>query len=534
MHQDREVKEVADKLKKVKQQIADIEKAKIPIVYTKEFWKREDILEIWHQDELNRIEAAETLIKVISRFKTLKKNESTTVIVKSPWGTGKTFFVDKLQETLKKAGFFTVKFSAWEAELYDSPAQYFVESFMEVFASIEALNSEFAEYFQKIFLTLGKFSLFLSKVTKLEDFAPKSVTLKIPGMDVQSPAFPVKSLDALKDEINKIGKNWLDSIENADKVPSNLKEAKEFLEDHVEEVITAPLVEGKPFQEKIYIFIDELDRCRPDFAITILETLKHFFSVKGIVFVLSVDLKQLETSIRHIYGLGMDTEGYLMRFVNMFYNLPKPNNYDYANYLKTQISYTPDTLTSLNFSLENAIPIIFKTITQTCSFSFIFSTLADMFEASLRDQQRIISRLNLMLASDKIFLFPTIYLLFVQLKFPQYYIDKVNSWSIGELDLANLRNQFPSFRPTMRGLKDPINKMLTDSLELIPLANMNDFAEKIAEKKRNYRSYMTGDTVEHEKSRVNFAFISTIEKNRKSFSKQIDILNLYLVNFSYE
>jgi predicted KAP-like P-loop ATPase len=40
---------------------------------------------------------------------------------------------------------------------------------------------------------------------------------------------------------------------------------------------------------KAFIFVDELDRCRPDYAISYLETIKHVFDIHGLVFVLSID-----------------------------------------------------------------------------------------------------------------------------------------------------------------------------------------------------------------------------------------------------
>ena len=53
---------------------------------------------------------------------------------------------------------------------------------------------------------------------------------------------------------------------------------------------------------RLLIFIDELDRCRPTFAIETLEVVKHFFNVPNVVFVFSLDMNQLQKSIKTIYG----------------------------------------------------------------------------------------------------------------------------------------------------------------------------------------------------------------------------------------
>lgn len=71
-------------------------------------------------------------------------------------------------------------------------------------------------------------------------------------------------------------------------------------------------------------FIDELDRCRPDFAVALLERIKHLFNVPRVVFVLAVDRAQLNQSAKALYGLEMDPDGYLRRFIDLAYSLPPP------------------------------------------------------------------------------------------------------------------------------------------------------------------------------------------------------------------
>lgn len=74
--------------------------------------------------------------------------------------------------------------------------------------------------------------------------------------------------------------------------------------------------------KKAFIFVDELDRCRPTFAIETLERIKHLFNVKNIYFILFLDKVQLSESVKVLYGNNTDTAGYLMRFIDVEYNLP--------------------------------------------------------------------------------------------------------------------------------------------------------------------------------------------------------------------
>ena len=69
--------------------------------------------------------------------------------------------------------------------------------------------------------------------------------------------------------------------------------------------------------QKVVIIIDELDRCRPDYALSILEVMKHFFAVDNVIFVLGVNLNELQNSVKARYGGGIDAATYLQKFINV-------------------------------------------------------------------------------------------------------------------------------------------------------------------------------------------------------------------------
>lgn len=73
---------------------------------------------------------------------------------------------------------------------------------------------------------------------------------------------------------------------------------------------------------KVVIVVDELDRCRPDFALSLLEVVKHFFAVPGVHFVLGANMLALETSVKARYGADADAFEYLQKFVHLRLNLP--------------------------------------------------------------------------------------------------------------------------------------------------------------------------------------------------------------------
>lgn len=74
-------------------------------------------------------------------------------------------------------------------------------------------------------------------------------------------------------------------------------------------------------QDPIIIFIDELDRCRPNFAVDMLEIIKHTFDVEGVSFVLVTNTQQLRASINHCYGQAVDAQRYLDKFIKFRFEL---------------------------------------------------------------------------------------------------------------------------------------------------------------------------------------------------------------------
>lgn len=64
----------------------------------------------------------------------------------------------------------------------------------------------------------------------------------------------------------------------------------------------------------LFVFVDELDRCRPTYLIEMVETIKHLLSIENVVFVIATDKAQLQHSIRAIYGDGFNSQLYLERF----------------------------------------------------------------------------------------------------------------------------------------------------------------------------------------------------------------------------
>jgi hypothetical protein len=130
--------------------------------------------------------------------------------------------------------------------------------------------------------------------------------------------------------------------------------------------------------QKIVFIIDELDRCRPDYALNLLEIVKHFFAVSNVHFVLGVNLHALEHSVRARYGQGIDAAKYLQKFVMLEMRLPnKPSHHD-----------APESCLTY---LDKIAPFLIRDPNLSAVLREVVAPIAKYRKVTLRDVQRILT-----------------------------------------------------------------------------------------------------------------------------------------------
>lgn len=231
--------------------------------------------------------------------------------INGEWGVGKTTFVKMWMQKLKNEGHKTIYFNAWENDFVSEPM-------VGILGELKSLiTTDTERCFTSILEKAAKFS------NKMIPTLAKGIARKYAGEEFTD--LIEKGAEATTDLFE-------DEIKNYDKKKESLKTLKDDLCDFV-----AHDNGGKP----IIFIIDELDRCRPDYAVEVLEKVKHFFSVQGIVFVLSIDKKQLGNSIRGYYGSDrINADEYLRRFIDIEYSLPDPSIKEFCEYLYQYFSFS--------------------------------------------------------------------------------------------------------------------------------------------------------------------------------------------------
>ncbi|MGS2738764.1 KAP family P-loop NTPase fold protein [Sinomicrobium sp. M5D2P17] len=225
--------------------------------------------------------------------------------INNKWGTGKTTFVKMWEQDLKNKGHKTVYFNAWENDFEDNP--------------LTALMGELKTLTKK------------STEPEFKSTLKKAATLSKHIAPIIAQALADKYIDTkgVKEAITGLTKGLSDVFENEVNEYAEKKKSISGFKKSLSEFI-ANTNEGKP----LIFIVDELDRCRPNYAVSILEQIKHFFSVPNVVFVLSIDKIQLGNAIKGVYGSDfIDSEEYLRRFIDLEYAIPEPDTDVFHEYL---------------------------------------------------------------------------------------------------------------------------------------------------------------------------------------------------------
>lgn len=255
--------------------------------------------------KLEREPIADNLTKIIEGI-----DGGFVLSIDSPWGTGKSTFIEMWVQKLtnekqndeKQNNIFPIYFNAWENDFQDNP--------------LIALIGELAKNLKGSYADLN-----INDLKKTSEKLFESGLFNIINHLIKKLSLGLVKIEEISETINgTLIRNHFENYEKKIELKNEIKETFKKIKEELK-------------VEKVVFFVDELDRCRPDYAIQTLEKIKHFFNVDDYVFVLALDKKQLSHSVATIYGEGMDSEGYLRRFIDLDYSLPESSKEKYLDYL---------------------------------------------------------------------------------------------------------------------------------------------------------------------------------------------------------
>lgn len=267
--------------------------------------------------------------------------------LEAPWGSGKSFFIELWEKHLSNNHYRCITFNAWENDFTKDP---FLTIIGELSVSIETredIPSEIKE----------KFNTVKKHATPIAKHLLKSVVKVTTGISLDLEDTGIER--AIGDGVANISGSYLEQYQESKKSISKFKESLQEFADEIKASTGNPLV----------IFIDELDRCRPNYTISLLEAIKHFFYTTNIIFILAVDRKALKNSVASVFSSEIDVDSYLRKFVDMSLNLPIRNIEQYTKSIAIKtFSINEYEVINLFAKLSNLSHSNLRTIEQSLAF----------------------------------------------------------------------------------------------------------------------------------------------------------------------
>lgn len=257
----------------------------------------------FEDDQLNRKSISEDIEKYLNLIQNKNPCHAVSFAINARWGEGKTYFISMWKHEIEaRLGETAVYYNAWENDDCDSAILPLLYNIISMEEDNESENFiEHAKFFIKA-LGMNTLKFGVSKV--------------------------FGNYEEIKDVIvNSINDSSDQSIKTFFSEYDEYYGKRNKLQDSLKDMV--------PEGGRLWIFIDDLDRCNPTFAINTLECIKHFFNIENIIFVFAIDYSHLEKAVKKIYGGEMDAGSYMKKFFDVIYQLPTP---DMHRYIKCKIN----------------------------------------------------------------------------------------------------------------------------------------------------------------------------------------------------
>ena len=249
-------------------------------------------------DILQRKKTGDALSDLLNRV-----DEPLVVALDGKWGTGKTYFLKRWAGEHQVA--ITVYFDAFANDYISDPLPALISALDERTGGLSGPDKD----------ALGKMKKAAFKLARpLVRAGLAAATCG--ATEILSPVAGAMAVSISSEAADGLQKYWAHE-EGRRSAMAEFRKAVKTL---------ARPTDSQRHGATVIFVIDELDRCRPDYALEVLEVIKHLFTVPHLHFVLGVNLQALEAMVRARYGPDIDAPKYLGKFIQVKLELPDEIN----------------------------------------------------------------------------------------------------------------------------------------------------------------------------------------------------------------
>lgn len=239
--------------------------------------------------------------------------ESIVLCVNAPWGDGKTTFARMWIADLKNRGMNCIYYDAYEHDYSD-------DSFISFCAEIVSLAETVFDQDEAIQTLKDDFK---TRATRIGGKLLRTGT-RIAVKGLTAGLVGDSDIDALESIKNDLASSSLaDTSALVERAMADYVSTKKSLTEFRQKLAALGAAVRTTQQLPLLLVVDELDRCRPDFALSLIERIKHLFTTDNVSFLLLANMDQLENYVRTVYGADVDARNYLYKFLALSTRLPK-------------------------------------------------------------------------------------------------------------------------------------------------------------------------------------------------------------------
>lgn len=278
----------------------------------------ENVYQTFVDDKIGRNPKVFKFIALINKIET-----SCSLSLDGSWGSGKTIFVKQVKMVLDSLNQFKVKGDYFEQE--EETVKTIFSRLCDKTTPVESIKPHVCVYYDAWENDSDTDPLISLVHGIVKDFSCGYKFEHAPDLGKVAASLAMGFVSAITNvDVHQIFEDchFTNDLEELEKTKA--------LDQTISEMLDSLLPEHG---DRLIIFIDELDRCKPTFAVKLLERVKHYFTNEKITFVFSTNVKELSNTIKNLYGSNFNADRYLDKFFDLRLSLPPIDISEYLSKL---------------------------------------------------------------------------------------------------------------------------------------------------------------------------------------------------------
>lgn len=332
----------------------------------------------------------------------LQNGTSKVIAVDAEWGMGKTYFATNWVKMLKHDNWLVCYIDAFEYDFTDDPFMVISHRIIEMLKSNDNFTEleNIANYLSTLFRAFKN-----NTIDALPTIAEGGILASSGLLNINPIA---KGLSKISRSVVKVLRDSFKESNSATYNPFDSINKKNIQYVHIIKAFKILIAQKaniivQETEKPLIVIVDELDRCKPTFAIEFLEKLKHIFDIDNLVFVTFINHNELSNAVKGMYGESFDGKKYLDKFFNLKLTFPKifDDTLFYGQFIEKHLK---EKIISDIYQIKNIYKVknmLFNADAAIGALNDVLRFFQELYQLTLRDIENITEILKYMYFIDE-------------------------------------------------------------------------------------------------------------------------------------